>query len=136
MKNLLIYGPKQRSRQEILLKELSTYFDADGRRLNAMIFAPTRRKATELKSQILAYFERKCWDGTTGDDGVTAFNGSGDWTISFWKYGDAASARAVMSVVHVDESDATKDGDPFLIQYLDSEQSRCTNKNFQGAVNV
>ncbi|HIE29361.1 TPA: hypothetical protein EYP66_18985 [Candidatus Poribacteria bacterium] len=61
MKHLLIYGPKQRSRQEILLKELSTYFDADGGRLNAMIFAPTRRKVAELKSQILSYFEGKCW---------------------------------------------------------------------------
>ncbi|MFQ6044579.1 MAG: hypothetical protein ACE5PV_27315, partial [Candidatus Poribacteria bacterium] len=61
MKNLLIYGPKQQSRQEILLKELSTYFDADGGRLNAMIFAPTRRKATELRSKILVHFEGKCW---------------------------------------------------------------------------
>jgi len=61
MKHLLIYGPKQQSRQKVLLDELSKHFDQDGRRLNAMIFAPTRRKVAELKSQILVHFERKCW---------------------------------------------------------------------------
>ncbi|MBC8231640.1 hypothetical protein H8E77_18985, partial [bacterium] len=61
MKHLLIYGPRQRTRQEILLEELSAYFDRDGKRLNAMIFAPTRRKVVELKSQILIHFERNCW---------------------------------------------------------------------------
>ncbi|MBM3238380.1 hypothetical protein FJZ31_18975 [Candidatus Poribacteria bacterium] len=61
MKHLLIYGSKQQSRQEILLDELLKYFDQDGRRLNAMIFAPTRRKVAELKSRLLIHFERKCW---------------------------------------------------------------------------
>jgi superfamily I DNA/RNA helicase len=61
MKHLLIYGSKQQNRQEILLEELSAYFDKSSRRLNAMIFAPTRRKVAELKNRILVHFERKCW---------------------------------------------------------------------------
>jgi len=61
MKHLLIYGPKQQDRQKVLLEELSAYFNRDGRHLNAMIFAPTRRKVAELKSQIFIHFERKCW---------------------------------------------------------------------------
>ena len=61
MEHLLIYGPKQQNRQKLLLEELSAYFDRDGKRLNAMIFAPTRRKIAELKSQIFIHFERKCW---------------------------------------------------------------------------
>jgi hypothetical protein len=65
------------------------------------------------------YFERKLWDGTTGTEGDHALVGSGDWTVSFWKYGglDSNIQRSIMSVVNETESDSTTDGDPLVIRH-------------------
>lgn len=78
------------------------------------------------------YFERQCWASGTGSDGVTAFNGDTDFTVSFWRYGTTTTAKAIMSLSNETRSEADNDADGFMIMGLDTEEARLQYQTMNG----